>query len=205
MMVLLKMAKQFGASLCSATWATVFMVLAPHVSNVQAQPVAPLVLKTPQQVLNENIEVLGTPFELKALPAQNTALTRLVFYRHPAQSTPAAAMAVYVQGQLHTALSPGGYSALCLPAGLLNIRVRQSQHMAQVSLDGQAANTLFITFTKADGLLAIQSVDEPQAMTALQDLRLQSNTLSRVRAALPCEASTPAKTEPAANTAAQQS
>ena len=56
------------------------------VSVAFGQSVAPWVMETPQQVVNQRVEVLTTPFELGALPAGAAPLTRVVFYRHPSQA-----------------------------------------------------------------------------------------------------------------------
>lgn len=173
------------------------LLLAAVQIQSQAQPVAPLVLNTSQQTINEKIEVLGAPFELKALPDQQKQLARIVFYRHPQQTVELGAVAVFVQDQLHTALIPGGYSALCLPAARLDIRIRQGQRTANATLDAQAAATQYITFTESAGLLAINAVAEQPALAALQDLRLQTHVLTRVRAAKPCEERVPTQTTPA--------
>ena len=171
------------------------------VSAAFGQSVAPWVMETPQQVINQRVEVLTTPFELGALPAGAVPLARIVFYRHPSQALAPQAVAVRVDGQLHTALVPGGYSTLCLPAGTLEIGIRQAQREGRAALDAPAGTTQYITFGQTDGQLAVERVAQAQALADLADLRLQSHTLSRVSAAQPCSA--PASAQAPAASGAQ--
>ena len=176
------------AAALSALWCGVMASVA------LAQPVASVVLDTPQQVINQHVEVLTTPFELQPLATEAAQLTRIVFYRHPSQAQQPKAVAVFVRNQLHTALVPGGYSPLCLPAAALDIRLRQAQREASATLSTQPGATQYITFNEADGLLAIRTVGEAQALAQLADLRLQAHAISRVSAAQPCVDSAPAQT-----------
>ena len=156
---------------------------------LQAQTVAPLVLETPSALINERIEVLAQPFERQSVEADlaQPSLTRLVFYRHPAQAGRPQAISVYVNGQLHSALVVGGYNTLCLRAEQVELRARQGQRSAQAALAVQQGQTRYITVTDTDGQLSIEEVAPEPALALLAQLRLQVHGLSRVSAALPCE------------------
>lgn len=171
-----------GSSFAKSLACSLPLALLLQAGAAQAQSVPNALQPTPQQ----RMEVLGAPFELT--PKPDAELSQFIFFRQPTSSGQTGALMVQVNQQLHTVLTSGGYSALCLPVAKVEIRIRQGQRSASAMLDARSAATQYIRFSEVDGRLLMDAVPEAQALPALQSLRLQVHTLSRVSAAKACPA-----------------
>ena len=151
-------------------------------------------LTTNQEGVNARIDVLGGVFE----PLSNIgpSQSRIVVYRTTSTQQLPGATGVFIQGQYHTSLVPGGYSQLCLPPGEFEIGARQFRvgQNARDSFDTVTAlalppaQTQYLTVEESSGRPVMKPVSAAQAQQELGTTRLQIHTISRVAQAQNCVA-----------------
>jgi OOP family OmpA-OmpF porin len=149
---------------------------------------------TNQAGVNARIDVLGGLFE----PLSNIgpSQSRIVVYRTTSTQQLPGATGVFIQGQYHTSLVPGGYSQLCLPPGQFEIGARQFRvgQNARDSFDTVTAlalppaQTQYLTVVESSGRPVLKPVSATQAQQELGATRLQIHTISRVAQAQNCVA-----------------
>ncbi len=149
---------------------------------------------TNQAGVNARIDVLGGVFT----PLSNigASQTRIVVYRTFNTQQLPGATGVFIQGQYHTSLVPGGYSQLCLPPGQFEVGARQFRvgQNARDSYDTVTAialppaQTQYLTVVESSGRPVMKPVTAAQALQELGATRLQMHTISRVTQAQNCEA-----------------
>ena len=149
-------------------------------------------IETQQAGVNSRIEVLGTLFTPPSGIAASQS--RMVFYRSNDSMGLKGATGVFVNGQYHTSLIPGGYSQLCLEPGAVEIGTRQFQvggaakdtydTLTAVRLQA-AQNQYFAVYVEA-GRPVFKPVSTAQALKELATARLQMHTISRVTQAREC-------------------
>lgn len=149
---------------------------------------------TNQAGVNARIDVLGGVFE----PLSNIgpSQSRIVVYRTANTQQLPGATGVFIQGQYHTSLVPGGYSQLCLPPGQFEIGARQFRvgQNARDSYDTVTAvalppaQTQYLTVVESSGRPVMKPVSAAQAQQELGATRLQIHTISRVAQAQNCVA-----------------
>lgn len=153
---------------------------------------------TNQAGVNARIEVLGGVFT--PLTNIGSSQSRLVVYRTTSTQQLPGATGVFIQGQYHTSLVPGGYSQLCLPPGQFEVGARQFRvgQNARDSYDTvtaialPAAQTQYLTVVESAGRPVMKPVTAAQAQQELAATRLQIHTVSRVAQAQNCvEAAAP--------------
>lgn len=151
-------------------------------------------LSTNQAGVNARIDVLGDVFELPTHlgPSQS----RIVMYRTTNTQQLPGATGVFIQGQYHTSLIPGGYSQLCLPPGQFEVAARQFRvgQNARDSYDSVTAialppaQTQYLSVVESAGRPVMKPVSAVQAQQELGATRLQIHTISRVAQAQTCVA-----------------
>ena len=157
---------------------------------------------TNQAGVNAKIDVLGGVFE----PVTNIgpSQSRIVVYRTTNTQQLPGATGVFIQGQYHTSLVPGGYSQLCLPPGQVEVGARQFRvgQNARDSYDTVTAvalppaQTQYLTVVESSGRPVMKPVTAAQAQQELGATRLQIHTISRVVLAQNCVATAaPAQVE----------
>jgi OOP family OmpA-OmpF porin len=149
---------------------------------------------TNQAGANARIDVLGGVFE----PLSNIgpSQSRIVVYRTANTQQLPGATGVFIQGQYHTSLVPGGYSLLCLPPGQFEIGARQFRvgQNARDNFDSvtalalASAQTQYLTVVESTGRPVMKPVTAAQAQQELGATRLQIHTISRVAQAQNCVA-----------------
>ena len=147
-----------------------------------------------QEGLNVRIDVLGASFS--AAPYIAAQQSRIVVYRPPSNTRLAGATGVFVQGQYHTTLLPGGYSILCLPPGAIEVGARQVRvgnvakdlYDSITALELASAQTAYLVVHEDAGRPVLKPVPSAQALQDLAQTRLQMHTVSRVTRAQPCMA-----------------
>lgn len=149
---------------------------------------------TNQAGVNARIDVLGGTFT----PPANIGVSqsRIVVYRTFNTQQLLGATGVFIQGQYHTSLVPGGYSQLCLPPGQFEIGARQFRvgQSAQDSYDTVTAialppaQTQYLSVVESSGRPVMKPVKATQALQELGATRLQIHTVSRVTQAQNCVA-----------------
>lgn len=153
---------------------------------------------TNQAGVNARIEVLGGVFT--PLTNIGSSQSRIVVYRTTSTQQLPGATGVFIQGQYHTSLVPGGYSQLCLPPGQFEVGARQFRvgQNARDSYDTvtaialPAAQTQYLTVVESAGRPVMKPVTAAQAQQELAATRLQIHTVSRVVQAQNCvEAAAP--------------
>ena len=152
-------------------------------------------MTTNQAGVNAKIDVLGGVFEPLASIGPNQS--RIVVYRTTNSQQLPGATGVYIQGQYHTSLVPGGYSQLCLPPGQFEVGARQFRvgQNARDSYDTVTAvalppaQTQYLTVMESSGRPVMKPVTAAQAQQELGGTRLQIHTISRVAQAQNCVAS----------------
>ena len=149
---------------------------------------------TNQAGVNARIDVLGGVFT----PLSNigASQTRIVVYRTFNTQQLPGATGVFIQGQYHTSLVPGGYSQLCLPPGQFEVGARQFRvgQNARDSYDTVTAialppaQTQYLSVEESSGRPVMKPVTAAQALQELGATRLQMHTISRVTQAQNCVA-----------------
>ncbi|KAI9549715.1 Outer membrane protein A [Daphnia sinensis] len=165
----------------------VFLLFAPL---VQAQTS----LETGQAGNNARIDVLGSVFEPQG--GLGASQSRLVVYRTAKGNPLPGATGVFVHGQYHTSLVPGGYSMLCLAPGSVEVGARQfrvgrnakDNQDSVTALQLPSAQTQYLSVTEESGRPVMKPVPAAQALQELSATRLQIHTVSRVTKAQECVA-----------------
>ncbi len=148
-------------------------------------------IETNSAGVNARIEVLGSPY---AQPFSiGAAQSRILVYRPDSVTLPGAT-SVFVNGEYHTSLVRGAYSALCYVPGPVELGSRQTQvgDRPKDQLDTIAALKLMPALTQylrvreSNGRPVLQPVPAAQAQQELQGLRYQLHTVSRVDGAQEC-------------------
>ena len=149
---------------------------------------------TNQAGVNAKIDVLGGVFT----PLTNIGAnqSRIVVYRAFNTQQLAGATGVFIQGQYHTSLVPGGYSQLCLPPGQFEVGARQfrvgqsarDNYDSVTAIEMPPAQTQFLTVVESSGRPVMKPVTAAQALQELGATRLQIHTISRVTQAQSCVA-----------------
>lgn len=160
---------------------------------------APLVqaqtsLETGQAGNNARIDVLGSVFEPQG--GLGASQSRLVVYRTASGNPLPGATGVFVHGQYHTSLVPGGYSMLCLAPGSVEVGARQFRvgrnakdtQDSVTALQLPSAQTQYLSVTEESGRPVMKPVPAAQALQELSATRLQIHTVSRVTKAQECVA-----------------
>lgn len=150
-------------------------------------------IETKQAGVNSRIEVLGALFTPPAGVVANQS--RMIFYRSNDSISLKGATGVFVNGQYHTSLIPGGYSQLCLEPGAVEIGTRQFQvgGAAKDPYDTltasrlQAAQNQYFAVYEEAGRPVFKPVPAAQALKELATARMQMHTISRVTTARECE------------------
>jgi len=158
-------------------------------------------IETSQAGVNARIEVLGALFTPPPGTAANQ--TRVLVYRTSDSTALAGATGVFINGQYHTSLVPGGYSQLCMEPGSAEIGARQFKvgRTAKDNYDAltatrlQAAQTHYFAVYEDAGRPVLKPVPAAQAVKELASSRLQMHTISRVTQARTCV--TASQAEPA--------
>ena len=149
---------------------------------------------TNQAGVNAKIDVLGGVFT--PLTNIGPSQSRIVVYRTLNTQQLAGATGVFIQGQYHTSLVPGGYSQLCLPPGQFEVGARQFR-VGQTARDNYdtvtaialpPAQTQYLTVVESSGRPVLKPVTAAQALQELGATRLQMHTISRVTQAQNCVA-----------------
>ncbi len=178
------------------------MVLASSWAQAQTS------IETNQAGSNARIDVLGSQFQPQA--SLGSSQSRLVVYRMAGADSLPGATGVFVQGEYHTSLVPGGYSSLCLSPGNVEVGARQFR-VGRTAKDSQdtltalqlpGSQTQYLAVTEDAGRPVLRPVSAAQALQDLRNTRLQIHTISRVTRAQNCVAGTP--TVAAAPAAPQQ-
>ena len=149
-------------------------------------------IETKQVGVNSRIEVLGALFTPPSgiVPSQS----RMIFYRSNDSIGLKGATGVFVNGQYHTSLIPGGYSELCLEPGAVEIGTRQF-HVGGAAKDPydtltatrlQAAQNQYFAVYEEAGRPVFKPVPAAQALKELATARMQVHTISRVTKAREC-------------------
>jgi len=192
-----------GALARRARWAVLGLWLASAavlaqipISTATAIPTAtptPASLQTGQDGPNARIEVLGAAFEpLGAVAAHQS---RLVLYRQPSQQSLPGVTAAFIEGQYHTSLVPGGFTALCLAPGQLEVGARQSWvgrqardlYDALTQLELLPGQTHYMSVHVDAGRALFKPVSSAQALQEMASTRAQMHTVSRVVGAQECQ------------------
>jgi OOP family OmpA-OmpF porin len=147
---------------------------------------------TNQAGVNAKIDVLGGVFS--PLTNIGTSQSRIVVYRTLNTQQLAGATGVFIQGQYHTSLLPGGYSQLCLPPGQFEVGARQfrvgqsarDNYDTVTAIELPPAQTQYLTVVEASGRPVMKPVTAAQALQELGATRLQMHTISRVAQAQNC-------------------
>ena len=149
---------------------------------------------TNQVGVNAKIDVLGDLFT----PPSNIGVSqsRIVVYRTSNTQQLPGATGVFIQGQYHTSLVPGGYSQLCLPPGQLEVGARQfrvgqnarDKYDTVTAVALPPAQTQYLTVVESAGQPVMKPVPAAQALQELGATRLQVHTISRVSQAQNCVA-----------------
>jgi OOP family OmpA-OmpF porin len=149
-------------------------------------------IETNSAGVNARIEVLGNayaqPFNIGA------AQSRIVVYRPDSVTLPGAT-SVFVNGEYHTSLVRGAYSALCYAPSSVELGSRQTQvgDRPKDQLDTISAlrlmpgQTHYLRVRETNARPVLQPVPAAQAQQELQGLRYQLHTVSRVDAAQECQ------------------
>jgi OmpA-OmpF porin, OOP family len=159
-------------------------------------------LTTNQAGVNSRIDVLGSVFT--PLANIGPSQSRIVVYRTTNTPQLPGATGVFIQGQYHTSLLPGGYSQLCLPPGQFEVGARQfrvgqnarDSYDTVTTLALPPAQTQYLTVEESSGRPVMKPVTAAQALQELGPARLQIHTISRVTQAQSCEATTAAPVLP---------
>jgi len=154
-----------------------------------ADPVS--TLETSQPGVNARIEVLAGAW--RAPSAVGTAQSRILVYRR-SDSALSGATSVFIDGQYHTSLVPGGYSELCYTPGNVEIGARQMRVGRQPkdlmdtisALNLQPGQTHYLRVIEQGGLPVMQPVSAAAAQQESAGLRYQVHTVSRVSKAQTC-------------------
>ncbi|NWA63439.1 hypothetical protein HX773_21270 [Pantoea sp. B9002] len=118
------------------------------------------------------------------LPVVNQ-LAQVIYYRERSEFQQLTGANVYVDGEFHTTLLPGGYTAFCLRPGRHQLGAYFTQgahypgkntHLYQADLQG--GSTYFLRVNEL-GVTEPQSVDRIQAEASLQSIHRQAHMLNR--------------------------
>lgn len=151
-------------------------------------------LSTNQGGVNARIEVLGGVFTPPAPIAASQS--RIVVYRAANPRPLPGATGVFIDGQYHTSLVVGGYSALCMRPGSVEVGARQfrvgqnarDSYDAVTAIELPGAQTQYIAVEETSGRPVMRPVSAAQAFQELGTSRLQMHTISRVSQAQNCVA-----------------
>lgn len=157
---------------------------------------------TNQAGVNARIDVLGSAFA--PLTNIGSSQSRLVIYRTANTQPLSGATGVFIEGQYHTSLVPGGYSLLCLPPGQFEVGARQfrvgqnarDNYDTVTAIDLPAAQTQYLTVIESAGRPVLRPVSANQALQELGATRLQIHTISRVARAQTCVTETAPVAQP---------
>jgi OOP family OmpA-OmpF porin len=149
-------------------------------------------LVTNQEGLNARIEVLGGVFTPPAPIAASQS--RIVVYRANNSNLLQGATGVFIDGQYHTSLVPGGYSQLCLRPGPVEVGARQfrvgqnarDSYDSVTAIELPGAQTQYLAVVETSGRPVMKPVSANQAIQELGNARLQIHTISRVSQAQSC-------------------
>lgn len=147
---------------------------------------------TNQPGVNSRIDVLGSVFT--PVSPVGATQSRIVLYRSANAAPLAGATGVFINGQYHTSLVPGGYSQLCLPPGQWELGARQfsvgqNARDRYDSISAMAlapAQTQYVAVVESAGRPVMKPVPSVQALQELGSARLQIHTISRVTQAQNC-------------------
>lgn len=119
-------------------------------------------------------------------------LAQVIYYREHAEFTQTAGANIYVDGQFHTSLLPGGYTAFCLKPGPHRLGAYftqgaiypgKSTHLYEANLQG--GQTYFLRVNEY-GVTEPQAIDRIQAEVSLQTIFRQSHMLNRASSIQAC-------------------
>lgn len=153
---------------------------------------AQTMLETNQAGVNSRIEVLGNTFTPPGNVPENQS--RILVYRSSDSTGLNGATSVFINGEYHTSLVPGGYGQLCLEPGSIEIGARQSKvgRTAKDSYDTLTStrllagqNQYFAVYEEA-ARPVLKPVPAAQALKEMASARLQMHTVSRVSKAQTC-------------------
>jgi OOP family OmpA-OmpF porin len=128
---------------------------------------------------------------LQASPDQ----VQIVYYRagHPTTTSKGPAANLYIDGEFHTGLLPGGYTAFCVTPGDHHLGVWYKEgpqfagkHSQQGAVELEAGKTYFIDAGHADSSGKLIPVSLEVGENELADNRLQSHVISRASAVVKC-------------------
>ncbi len=141
-----------------------------------------------------NIEALTDAYNLQNKVVAS-GQSRIIFYR-PIQSRLPGATTIYVNGRYHTSLVAGGFSALCLASGNVELGIRQIDLQTRPNKDGfdsitqlnlpNAQNVFVRVQDQSIQTLALMPVQAAEAAQEVAQTRLQAHTISRVTSAVDC-------------------
>lgn len=148
-------------------------------------------LETSHAGVNARIDLLGSVWRVP--PAIDANQSRILVYRSAA-NTLAGTTSVFINGQYHTSLVSGGYSALCYSPGKVEIGARQMRVGSQAKdlmdtlseLSLQPGQTHYLKVIEQGGVPLMQPVSASVAHQELGGLRYQLHTVSRVEQAQAC-------------------
>lgn len=149
-------------------------------------------LETSQEGANARIDVLGALFTPPS--ATLASQSRILVYRTNDSAGLKGATSVFVNGEYHTSLVPGGYSQLCMQPGQVEIGARQFQvgRTAKDSYDAltairlQPAQNQYLAVYQEAGRPVLKPVPAAQALKEIGSTRLQMHTISRVTKGREC-------------------
>ncbi|MFC5610321.1 DUF2846 domain-containing protein [Variovorax soli] len=121
--------------------------------------------------------------------AASTKQAQVVVYRALSQAPVKADAKIYVDGKLHTALLPNGYSTFCVPAGEHSIAVlangANKSQLVPSALSLEGGKTYFLK-VREDAASSLMTVPQQEAQQQLQSSRAQLHVHSRASAVQPC-------------------
>lgn len=119
-------------------------------------------------------------------------LTQVIYYREHAEFTQTAGANIYVDGEFHTSLLPGGYTAFCLKPGPHRLGAYftqgaiypgKSTHLYEANLQG--GQTYFLRVNEY-GVTEPQAIERIHAEVSLQTIFRQSHMLNRASSIQAC-------------------
>lgn len=166
---------------------------------------AAVTLSTNQAGPNAEIDVLTDEF--KIAPVLQAEVSKLVIYRHPTNAQSKGVVSVFINGQYHASLVAGGFSDVCMPSGMLQLKLRVTKaaeknkdQFLNVQMDMAAGQAKYISIFDDAGTPAVVQIEQPTALVDLGGMRRQVHTLSRVQGQQECSAAAPKTDAEAAQT-----
>lgn len=143
---------------------------------------------------NSPLRTFGEKFEQGDQVADQQ--TRMVFYRTlPTSAVPGAA-SIYVNGQYHTSLIPGGYNELCVAPGAFELGLKSVTVDREVKdnldtttvIQSTGGQSLFFRVQEVgSNRQLLKPVHSAEALIEINALREQTHTISRVTVASVCK------------------